>query len=130
MKLTTNTQLSRTDFPEVGNWINKLLYPLQLFITEIRTALTNQLTFQDNVSCIVRQMPLQAGVTDTDNTVTFPFGLNRQPVYMSIYVTRQDGTYEVLYPQISWNYINSNIVVNGITGLTPGKLYNLNLVVY
>lgn len=129
MKLSTPPQLDRADFPEAPNWISKLLYPLQLFITQATTALTNQLTLQDNVSCVIKQTTIQAGVSDTNNIVSFPWGLNRQPVELSLHVTRQDGTYEVVYPEASWNYINTNIVVNGIKGLTSGKLYVLNFVV-
>lgn len=129
MKLSTPPQLDRSDFPEAPSWISKLLYPLQLFITQVTTALTNQLTLQDNISCVIKQTTLQAGASDTNNTVSFPCVLNRQPVELTLHVTRQDGTYEVVYPEVSWNYVNTNIVVNGIKGLTTSKLYVLNFVV-
>jgi hypothetical protein len=129
MKITSNTQLSREDFPEAPNWISKLLYPLQLFITEVRTALINQLSFQDNFSCVIKQLPIRAGTLATDNIVTFPYSLGRQPIEMTIHVVRQDGVYEVVYPQVSWNYVNNNIVVNGISGLTTGKIYLVTFVV-
>lgn len=129
MKIQSNILLDRSDFPEAPNWLSKLLYPLQLFITEVRTALINQLNFQDNFSCVIKQIPVLAGATAADNVVTFPYGLNRQPIYVSVHVTRQDGTYEVVYPQLSWNYVNNNIVVNGISGLTTGQLYNVTFLV-
>lgn len=129
MKLSTPPQLDRSDFPDAPNWINKLLYPLQLFITQVTSLLTNQITYQDNVSCSIRQVPLLAGVTAADNVVTFPFGLNRQPIGLQLHVVRQDGVYELVYPQASWNYVNNNIMVNGISGLTSGKIYNLTFVV-
>jgi len=129
MKLTTPPQLDRSDFPDAPNWLSKLLYPLQLFITQVTTALTNQLTLQDNISCVVKQLPLQAVTDDTLNTVSFPWGMTRQPIELTLHVTRQDGTYEVVYPQVSWNYIGTNIVVNGIKGLTTGKIYTLTFVV-
>lgn len=129
MKLTSNSQFDRSDFPEAPNWISKLLYPLQLFYTQVTTAINGQLTLQDNFSCVVKQLLIQAGAADTDNVVSFPFNLGRQPVELSLHVTRQDGTYEVVYPQVSWNYINNSIVVNGIYGLTSGKFYNLFFVV-
>lgn len=130
MKMSTNVELNRQDIPEAPSWINKLLYPLQLFMIEVRGALTSNLSFQDNVSCVVKQIPLQAGASDTDNILQFSFPLGRQPITMSIYVARQDGTYEVVYPQVSWNYVNNNIMVNGINGLTSGKIYNITFVVY
>ncbi len=129
MKLSTPVQLDRSDFPEAPSWISKLLYPLQLFITQVTSILTNQITLQDNVSCVIKQITLQAGVADTNNIVSFPWNLPRQPIELSLHVTRQDGTYEVVYPEVSWNYINTSIVVNGIKGLTSGKFYSLNFVV-
>lgn len=129
MKLSTPPQLDRSDFPEAPNWISKLLYPLQLFITQVTTAVTNQLTLQDNISCVIKQITIQAGASDINNIVSFPWNISRQPVELTLHVTRQDGTYEVVYPEVSWNYVGVNILVNGIKGLTSGKLYILNFVV-
>ena len=128
-KIPITPQLNRQDFAEAPSWITKLLYPLQLFMTAVLGALTNQLTYQDNFSCVVRKFTLVAGATDTLNTYSFPWPYARQIVELSVFVTNGDGTYTPLYPQVSWNYINGQVVINGVTGLTPTKSYNFTIVV-
>lgn len=129
MKIPVTQQLQRTDFPEAPGWISKLLYPLQLFMTTIVTALTNQLTLQDNMSCVVSSTTLTAGATADKNLYQFVWPYNRQPIELTIHATRTDGTYVQLYPVVSWNLVGSNISVNGVQGLTPGIQFNLVTVV-
>lgn len=128
-KLPVTPQLNRQDFAEAPSWITKLLYPLQLFMTSVLGALTNQLTYQDNFSCVIKKFPLVAGATAADNTYSFPWPYQRQIVELSCYVTNGDDTYTPVYPQVSWNYINGNVVINGVQGLTPTKSYNFTIVV-
>lgn len=129
MKLPVSQQLSRQDFPEAPQWISKLLYPLQLFMTNVLNALRQQLTLQDNMSAVIQQFTITAGPLATDNIYTFPFTLGRQPVQLTASATNGDGTYTPIYLQVSWNYINQQIVINGMTGLTSTKKYNITVVV-
>lgn len=123
------TSLNRQDFPEAPDWISKLLYPLQLFMNTVINALRNQLTLQDNFSCVVKQFSLVSGATDTDNTFSFPANLGRQIVELNVFCTNGDGSYTPVYPQVSWNYINGQVVINGIKGLTLSKKYNFTITV-
>lgn len=128
-KLPVIQQLNRQDFPEAPSWISKVLYPIQLFFTVIYGALNNQLTLQDNLSCVIKQFSIVAGPLDTDNTFSFPCNLGRQPVELNAYCTNGDGNYSPVYPQVSWNFINNQIVINGIKGLTDTKKYNFTVTV-
>lgn len=128
MKLPITQQLNRQDFPEAPQWIVKLLYPLQLFMTNVLNALRQQLTLQDNSSCVIQQFTITAGPLDTDNIYSFPWTLGRQVVQLTAYATNGDGTYTPIYLQVSWNYINQQIVINGMKGLTPTKKYNIVVV--
>jgi hypothetical protein len=98
-------------------------------MTTVINGLTNQLTYQDNFSCTINQVSITAGAADTNNTLSFQCPLGRQPVELTVHATRNDGVYEVVYPQVSWNFINNQIVVNGISGLTNTKQYLLVFVV-
>jgi len=128
-QLPVTPQLNRQDFPEAPNWIVKLLYPLQLFMTNVLQALRGQLTMPDNISCIIRQFSMVAGALDTDNTYSFPWPYPRLVLELTAYATNGDGTYNPIYLQVSWNYINGQIVINGMKGLTPSKKYNILIVV-
>lgn len=130
MKIPVVQQLQRTDFPEAPNWISKLLYPLQLFMTTVITALTNQLTLQDNVSCVINQLTFSAAPTADANVFQFTWPFPRQPVSLLMHVTRTDGTTPSIYPVPSWNLVGGNIVVNGVEGLTSGVQYQIVTVVF
>lgn len=129
MKLPLITQLDRQDFPDAPDWITKLLYPLQLFMTSVYGALTNKLTLQDNLSCVVQQFSIVAGASDSLNTFSFPCNLGRPIAELTAYCTNADGSYTPVYPQVSFNYINGLVVINGIKGLTNTKKYNFTVVV-
>ncbi len=130
MKIPVTQQLQRTDFPEAPNWISKLLYPLQLFMTTTVNALTNQLTLQDNISCVINQITFAAATSANLNTFqfTWPF-TTRQPIELTMHVSRTDGTYDSIYPVPSWNLVGNSILINGIQGLTSGVSYQITTVV-
>jgi len=128
-KIPVITSLNRQDFPDAPDWISKLLYPLQLFMDTVLNAMRNQLTLQDNFSCIVKQFSITAGALDTNNTFSFPANLGRQIAEVNAYCTNANGSYTPVYPQVSWNYINGQVVINGIKGLTNGITYNFTITV-
>jgi len=127
MKIPVITSLNRQDFPEAPEWIATLLYPLQLFMSTVLNALRNQLTLQDNFSCVIREFTLTAGPLAENNTFSFPANLGRTLVEVNIHCVRSDGTYTPIYPQVSWNYINGQVVINGIQGLTSGVKYQITV---
>lgn len=129
MKIPITQQIQRTDFPEAPDWISKLLYPLQLFMTTVVSALTNQLTYQDNFSCAVNQLTFVAAANPELNTFNFIWPYSRQPIELTMHATLADGTYVPTYPIPSWNLIGNNISINGIQGLTNGVKYVLVTVV-
>lgn len=128
-RIPVQQQLSRQDFPEAPDWIAKVLYPIQLFMTTVVRALTNRLTLQDNFSYVQSEVKFIAGATPSDNVLQFRWELPRQPVELTMHVTRTDGVYDVIFPVPSWNLVGDNIQINGMQGLTSGVEYNITTVV-
>lgn len=122
-------QLQRSDFPDAPAWISKLLYPLQLFMTSVIGALTNQLTYQDNFACAINNLTFVAAASADLNTFTFIWPFSRQPVSLTMHITRTDGVFSPIYPVPSWTLINNNITINGIQGLTTGVSYQIVTIV-
>jgi len=129
MRIPIQQQLSRQDFPEAPSWISSLLYPLNLFMTIMTNALRNQLTLQDNFSLVVNDLTFVAQASADLNIFSFLWELNRQPIELTMHVTRSDGTYESIYPIPSWNLVGNSIQINGVQGLTPGVSYHIVTVV-
>lgn len=129
MKIPIQQQLSRQDFPDAPNWLSDLLYPLNLFMTIIVNALRSQLTLQDNFSCTINEVNLVAKASANLNTFSFLWELNRQPIELTMHVTRTDGVYESIYAVPSWNLVGDSIQINGIQGLTNTVSYKIITVV-
>lgn len=129
MKIPIQQQMSRQDFPDAPNWISDLLYPLQLFMNLVVNCLRGQVTLQDNMSCVINDLTFVAKASANLNTFSFLWELNRQPIELTMHVTRSDGTYESIYPVPSWNLVGSSIQINGIQGLTTGVSYKIITVV-
>ena len=129
MKVPVLQQLNRQDFPDAPSWITKLLYPLQLFQTFVVQAFSNQITLQDNISCVINTQTITAGSTDVSNATSFQWTLGRQPVMLLTHAVRTDGVNAVIYPVSSWLLGNNSITINGISGLTSGVQYNVTFVV-
>ena len=129
MKIPIQQQLSRQDFPEAPDWIAGLLYPIQLFMNLVITALRNQLTLQDNLACTINEITFVAQASSNLNTFSFQWNQTRKPIELTMHVTRSDGTYESIYPVPSWNLVGTSIQINGIQGLTNGVSYNIVTVV-
>lgn len=129
MRIPIQQQLSRQDFPEAPNWLSGLLYPLNLFMNIIVNALRGQLTLQDNFSVIINELTFVAQASADLNVFSFLWELNRQPIELTMHVTRSDGTYDSIYPVPSWNLVGNSIQINGIQGLTNGVSYRIVTVV-
>jgi len=124
-KIPVPQQLQRTDFPDAPDWIGKLLYPLQLFMTSVVGALTSQLTIQDNFSIATNSVTFIAAASADLNKLSFRWPYNRQPIVLWMHVTRTDGTTPAIYPVPSWNLVGNSIAINGIQGLTTGVSYQI-----
>lgn len=93
------------------------------------SALRNQLTLQDNLSCVINELTFVAQASANLNTFSFQWGQNRQPIELTMHVSRADGVYESIYPVPSWNLVGTSIQINGIQGLTPTVSYKIVTVV-
>jgi len=92
-------------------------------------ALRGQLTLQDNFSIVTNELTFVAKASSDLNTFSFLWTLNRQPIELTMHVTRSDGTYVSIYPVPSWNLVGDSIQINGIQGLTSGVSYKIVTVV-
>lgn len=92
-------------------------------------ALRGQLTLQDNFSFVTNTVTFVAKASADLNIFSFLWDLNRQPIELTMHVTRSDGTYVSIYPVPSWNLVGNSIQINGIQGLTSGVSYKIVTVV-
>jgi hypothetical protein len=123
------TQEDLQDAPK-GGWKEKLLYSLNLFMQQVYSLLNNGLT--PEVNCIVQTKTFQltGNSTPANNVYTFAALYSYYPLgYDLLNVQPTDGSSPVFSaaPFISWNFLNGNINILGISGLATGVTYTFTV---
>ena len=124
--------LRREDFSEVdGAWMDRLLRPLNTLFSALYSAMSNGLTFADNVAGFAKDVTVSGSFP-----VKFHNDLpgQRRPVAIVI-VAAVDITGNTSTPvstgNPAWSVSGDQIVVSDVTGLvaglTAGKVYRLTM---
>lgn len=129
-----NKRLLAEDYPaEQKSWIARLLSPLNDFMTQVTSALNNQLTVSENMAAEYKEIQFTVRATPA---LTYPLffktKFNLKPI-----VVRCDGAREVSgAPQpigqavwADWQFVNGQVQITNLTGLTVGKTYRVTFYV-
>jgi hypothetical protein len=126
------TEEDLADAPK-GAWKGKLLYAINLFMQELYTGLSNQLTPEQNDIVQTKSFNIIGSSIPSDNTYSFattyvysPLGID----LLSLQPTNGSSAIFTVAPYVSWNYVNGTFNVLGITGLTDGVPYTVTLRVW
>lgn len=113
-----------------GSWKEKLLYAINLFIQQIYTGLSNQLTPEQNCIAQTKTFSITGSSTTAKNVYNFVANFNYNPAGMdllSIQPTNGSSTIFTVAPFVSWSYLNGTINIDGICGLTDGVPYTVTV---
>ena len=123
-------RLTTEDFKDQTSWIGKLLSPLNEFMASTVQALNRGLTFSDNFAAQVK-------------TLTFTVDANTYPMkFLCTTGTKPMGLWVVSAKEVAdnpatlttavfadWSYVNGQIVINNISGLTSGHKYDICVII-
>lgn len=126
------TEEDISDAPK-GAWKGKLLYGLNLFMQQIYTGLSNQLTPEQNCIVQTKTFSIIGSSTTADNTYNFTTLYIYNPLGIDVLsVQPTDGSSQIFSaaPYVSWNYLNGVFNVLGVTGLTDGVPYTITIRVW
>lgn len=123
MKLTPQ-KLSVEDFKEQSSWIKQLLAPINNFIESVYGLSQNGITIEDNLFQEMRDVKFE------NNAANFPLRFQTKfskfpKAVLCVYCIASDGTTSSGQPWAEWNYSNSQIEINSLTGLTPDLDYTI-----
>jgi len=113
-----------------GAWKGKLLYGLNLFMQQIYTGLSNQLTPEQNDIVQTKTFTIVGSSTVAKNAYNFVTLYNYNPLGIDVLSIQPiDGSTQIfsVAPYVSWNYLNGIFNVLGITGLTDGIPYSVTI---
>jgi hypothetical protein len=143
-RIPTLKRLPIEDFKDQSGWIGKLLEPLNQFLQIVTYALTNQITFSQNIDAqivnltISTKKALTTGPTGQPDYATlyeapsFRVSTNNTPQGVLVWMIKDLTTSSELMKYgatIDWSYANGSIQINNITGLEPDHKYAIRLLV-
>lgn len=124
-------QITKEDFKDAPQWIDRLLYPLNLFLNSIYGSLNKSLTFEENFFCQRKTFQVVAGAAATNNTASFPLTMRRLPQGMFVVnAALVSGNYAAIGAAVYAEFTcdGSTVSITSISGLTNGSTYNISVI--
>lgn len=126
-------RITKEDLGGAPAWIDRLLYPLNLFLNTIYGALNKNITLSENIDCQLASFTVIAGAAAINNTAKFMLTLKHPPTMLIVGSAQKvTGNYTPIAAAVTvdWNYDGSAINITAITGLTNGSTYTFNVVLF
>jgi hypothetical protein len=121
-------RILREDIKEAPSWIEKLLTPLNSFMSVVYENLNKNITFRENIACQIKEMEFEtlATYSSLDWTLVQFKGLSYKAtgvLLMQLY--EKADTYIPIKKAVSidWLDLNGSININYISGLENSKKY-------
>lgn len=134
-KLPSIKRILREDLKEAPSWVERLIYPLNLFIEQIYSALNKNITFQDNIAAAFKELTFTTKATYSSNdweSISFQSGLRTKVSgVVLLQITPLDGTYSAIFSaaQVSWYESQGTIIINYVSGLENSTKYQIKLLI-
>lgn len=121
-------RLSAEDFKDAPPWFMRLLYPLNLFMISVYSALNNQLTFESNMLSQIRSATLNG----SSPTAQFTWPYASAPIGVTVISALDISPFPLLIKQAvtcAWSYSAGVVNIENVTGLTNGRNYSVTFLV-
>ena len=135
-KLPEIKRLSKGDFPEAPEWINKLLGPLNSFFESVFLALNRNLSYAENFASQIKELTFTTAsdyeVNDTWTEIKFPITMNTRPQGAQVIDVREKDALNTPLSTpfgIQWRLEGGNFVVTFISGLEDSTKYVIKVLV-
>jgi hypothetical protein len=115
-----------------GNWKSKLMYAYNLFIQQVISGLSNNLTPEQNCVEQTKSFLIVGDSTPSNNVYNFTTLFTYNPNFIEQWVLVADGSNPIFSsaPYVSAAYNNGKVEVLGISGLTMGVTYQVTIRVW
>ena len=131
-------RISKEALPEAPSWVEKLIYPVNLFFDSVYRALNGRLTVPDNISGQIKEISFQvrSDYNGTDTTkwdvLKFQSTLGRKAsglVLLQLLRNEDAGSFTPIASSVfvDWEDENRLIKINYMTGFTATKKYLLRV---
>jgi hypothetical protein len=131
-------RIMREDVKEAPKWIEKIIYPVNLFMDAVYSSLNRNLTFTENITSQVKSLSFETkssydGTAANWDDLLF---IHNLPILakgcLLLQIQEISDNYNPIENSvfINWIDINRTITINLITGLTASKKYNITFLVF
>jgi hypothetical protein len=127
MKISSQ-KLSVEAFPEQANWISKLLTPLNSFISQVFSALQNNITVGDNLYQEIKTITFVNDAAAFPQSFSTKFLKYPEMVLVGSCISSL-GLYPSAQPLITWSYADGVLKILSVSGLTANLKYSLKLLI-
>ena len=121
-------RLLQEDFKDQP-WISRLLSPLNEFIGQVTSALSSNITIQDNLRAEIKE--LEVRTTDVPIKVRCKFPERPKAILVG-YVEEVSASPSVLTAPVwvHWTWDNQVVTIQSVTNIASNTKYRINLVVH
>lgn len=131
MQLPLYRRLTEEDLSDApkGSWKGKLLYAYNLWMQQLFSGLSNNLTPEQNCIEQTKVFTITGNATPENNVYSFAGNFTYNPNFIEQWITVADGSAPVFStaPFATVVYNNGQINVLGVCGLTTGVIYQITL---
>lgn len=127
-------RLSREDFQDAPNWIDRLLLPLNQFMESTTNIFSKNISLGDNIQARSFTLNLTTSATYTTGTfepVKFSWGGSSLPTFVQVTsITKDDGTpFLGSVGTPAWRYVDG-VVISYVPGLADSTKYSVTFLVF
>lgn len=132
----TGTRVLKEDLgKDVPQWVDKLIYQMNLISDYLKSGFAKQITIQDNLMNPYKSLTVTATGTPAKDTVSFsvvlPSGYQPKGVQIINCIDNSGALVgSAVTCEMTPGLSNGNVVVRAIYGLTAGHSYNIIFLVY
>lgn len=138
-KLPSIRRILREDLKDAPNWIDGLIYPINIFFESIYRTLNKNVTFNDNIACFIKEITVRttagysSGVAGGLDVIQFPSELvgKAQGLLVISCIDITTSAYNTMLNPVycDWLDINRTININYVAGLKASSKYNIRLLI-
>lgn len=133
-KLPTTIRTDLQDVPNAPPWFSRFLSIQNTFNQAVYEASAGQLTFGENVRCIIKELPFTTMTTyssDGWDDITFPNTLRTRATGLTLMQLYRPDDYDIIYDptRVDWIDLNGEIVIRWVSGLENDTNYVMRVMV-